>query len=123
MPAEPSSAQVESLVPPELASLSVADFLSRLEDHDAAWDARLARAGLPLQYIARLTADGRMGAGVEAVAADEPLAGLQGSSLAVAFHTARYSPTPLVVQGPGASVDITAAVVLADIVRAAEAMR
>ena len=123
VPAEAAGADVESLVPPELAGVPVADFLTRLEDYDAAWDARLARAGQPLQYIARVESDGRIGAGVDAVAADEPLAGLRGASLAVAFHTARYSPIPLVVQGPGASVDVTAAVVLADVVRAAEAMR
>jgi aspartokinase/homoserine dehydrogenase 1 len=121
--AEASNAEIESLVPPELATVSVAEFLARLGEHDAGWATRIARAGQPLQYIARLEADGRIGAGVEAVAADEPLAGLQGPSLAVAFHTERFAAAPLVVQGPGASVDITAAVVLADIVRAAEAMR
>ena len=122
-PAEAAGADVESLVPPPLAGVPVAEFLARLDEFDSSWDARLARAGQPLQYIARLEADGRIGAGVEAVAADEPLAGLRGSSLAVAFHTARYAPIPLVIQGPGASVDVTAAVLLADIVRAAEAMR
>jgi aspartokinase/homoserine dehydrogenase 1 len=121
--AEPDAAEVESLVPPELAGVPVAEFLDRLPDYDAAWDARLARAGQPLQYVARLEADGTIGAGVEAVALDEPLAMLRGPALAVAFHTARYAPTPLVVQGPGASADVTAAVLLADVVRAAEAMR
>jgi aspartokinase/homoserine dehydrogenase 1 len=123
VPAEAAGAQVESLVPPALAGAPLPEFMARLDEFDAAWDARLARAGQPLQYVARLEADGRIGAAVEAVAVDEPLAGLRGASLAVAFHTARYAPVPLVVQGPGASVDVTAAVLLADIVRACEAMR
>ncbi|MDX1420323.1 MAG: bifunctional aspartate kinase/homoserine dehydrogenase I [Rubricoccaceae bacterium] len=121
--ADPADAAVESLVPEPLREVPREAFLRRLPEHDAAWRDRLAAAEGQLQYVARLGEDGRIRAGVEAVAPGSPLGDLRGPSLVVAFHTARYAPEPLVIQGPGANADVTAAVLLADIVRAAEAMR
>ncbi len=115
------AAPVESLVPDGLADVPLDVFWQRLPEADAGWAARAASGDL--QLVARLDADGSIRAAVEAVPPGSPLAGLRGPEVAVAFHTARTGATPLVVRGPGASADITAAVVLADIVRAAEAMR
>jgi len=119
---EPSDATVESLIPDALQDVSVDDFLKRLPALDADWKDRCASAEGPLHYIARLSSDGAIRANVEAIPGDSPFSGLKGSSLAIAFHTERYSPEPLVIRGPGASADITAAVLLADVVRAAEVM-
>jgi aspartokinase/homoserine dehydrogenase 1 len=115
-------AVVENLLPAPLRDLPWPAVAERLSEHDAAWKARMADAGGPLHYVARLDADGSIHAGVEAVGDRSPFAGLRGPTLAVAFHTARYAPEPLVIRGPGASADVTAAVLLADLVRAAEAM-
>ena len=120
--AEPSDAIVESLIPKALQDLSIDDFLEQLPVLDADWKARCASASGPSQYVARLDSDGAIHAGVETVSDDSSFTRLKGSSLAVAFNTKRYSPDPLVIRGPGASADITAAVLLADVVRAAEAM-
>ena len=59
------------------------------------------------------------------ISADEAvtLAALRGSEIAVVVRTERTGDHPIFFQGPGASADVTAAVVLADVVRAAEAMR
>ncbi len=121
LPTDPADAAVEPLVPEPLRGIPLAAFLARLPEADAAWAERLA--GGAHQYVARLRADGSIEAGVEAVEAGSPLADLRGPSLVVAFHTERYAPEPLVIRGPGASADVTAAVLLADIARAAEAMR
>jgi len=121
MGVEAGAPVVESLVPDGLADVGLAEFWSRLPEADAAWAARVA--GGETQMVARLGADGAIRVAVEAVPAGSPLAGLRGPEVAVAFHTARTGETPLVVRGPGASADVTAAVVLADVVRAAEAMR
>ena len=75
------------------------------------------------QYVARLSADGTITARVEAMPPASPLAGLRGAEVGVAFWTERTGDTPLVLRGPAATADITAAVLLADVVRAAEAMR
>ena len=121
--------ETESLVPPALADVPRSEFWGRLAEADAAWRDRPAptaaaggAGGAERQYVARL-ADGAIRAGVEPVAPGSPFAGLQGAEIAVAVWTERGGPRPFVLRGPGASADVTAAVVLADVVRAAEAMR
>lgn len=47
---------------------------------------------------------------------------LSGSDNIVAFHTARYSQRPLIVQGAGAGADVTAMGVVADAIKVAERM-
>ena len=121
--ADAETAPVESLVPDGLARVPLDTFWERLPEADAAWAERTAAAAGELHLVARLASDGSIRVAVEAVAPHSPLAGLRGAEIAVAFHTARNGATPLVLRGPGASADVTAAVVLADIVRAAEAMR
>ena len=121
IPADVDDAHIESLVPDELADGPLDVFWERLPEFDLAWADRLADGDA--QYVARLYADGLVEAAVETVDATSPLAGLRGAEVAVAFHTARYGEHPLVLRGPGANADVTASVLLADIVRAAEAMR
>lgn len=120
--ADPADADVESLVPEGLEDVPLATFWDRLPEADAYWRQRL-ESGWPLQVVARLDATGAISARVEPIAPDEPLAMLEGAEVLVAFHTDRYGDRPLVLRGPGASADVTAAVLLADIVRAAELMR
>jgi len=121
LPADIADAHIESLVPDELADVPLDVFWSRLPEFDLAWADRLADGDA--QYVARLYADGLVEAAVETLPASSPLSGLRGAEIAVAFHTARYGEHPLVLRGPGANADVTASVLLADIVRAAEAMR
>ncbi|NKN80635.1 bifunctional aspartate kinase/homoserine dehydrogenase I, partial [Weissella cibaria] len=118
--AELADVAVTSLVPGTLRSGSTEAFLRCLAEGDDAWRERLARAGR-LQYVARLE-DGCLRAGVEAVDPGSPLAGLAGTDNMVVFTTERYRDRPLVIQGPGAGPELTAAGVLADLVRAARAV-
>ncbi len=121
---EPSAVQVQSLVPEALRGESLETFWAKLPQADAFWQKKLAEyAGRDeqLQYVAVLEA-GQIRAGVQALAPSSPLRDLRGAANVVAFYTDRYAPEPLIVQGPGASAEITTAVLLADIVRAAEAM-
>ncbi|MEP0547519.1 MAG: bifunctional aspartate kinase/homoserine dehydrogenase I [Rhodothermales bacterium] len=122
---EPDAVRVESLVPEALRAVPLTDFWDRLAEHDAAWERRVrehAERGEQMQYVSLLTPD-EIHAGVRTLPPDSPLADLRGAANVVAFHTERYAEEPLIVQGPGASAEITASVLLADIVRAAEAMR
>jgi bifunctional aspartokinase / homoserine dehydrogenase 1 len=124
-PVERSAVHVQSLVPEPLRHISLDEFWQRLSEIDAFWRGKLAEfrgQGQHLQYVAVLS-DDDLRAGVQALPVASPLVNLSGASVLFAFHTSRYSPEPLVVRGPGASVDVTAAVLLADIVRAAELMR
>jgi bifunctional aspartokinase / homoserine dehydrogenase 1 len=122
---EPGDVQVQSLVPEALRDLPLDEFWARLPELDEFWSRKLAEfiaRRQQLQYVAVLAGD-QVRAGVQAIPADSPLADLRGAQVLFAFHTARYGEEPLVVRGPGASADITAAVLLADVAKAAEAMR
>ena len=57
-------------------------------------------------------------AGLTAVTPEHPCFGLRGTDSVVVIRTVRY-PTPLVIRGPGAGPEVTAAGVLADILTAA----
>jgi aspartokinase/homoserine dehydrogenase 1 len=58
-----------------------------------------------------------------AVEADHPATGLKGAEALVAFTTERYRDYPLIVRGAGAGGDVTAAGVLADVLRLAQDVR
>ena len=73
-----------------------------------------ARAqGASLRFVARLK-DGCASVGLEALTADDPLAGGRGTDNRVAIWSDRYRDQPLVIQGPGAGADVTAAALLDD---------
>jgi aspartokinase/homoserine dehydrogenase 1 len=57
------------------------------------------------------------------VEASHPASALRGAEAFVAFHTERYKEYPLVVRGAGAGGAVTAAGVLADILRLAQNIR
>ena len=113
--------QVESLVPALLREGSVDDFMARLGESDASLLQRLhdARArGAVLRYVARLGADGAS-VGLQELPADHAFANLRLTDNVVQFRTRRYCDNPLVVQGPGAGPEVTAAGVFADLLRVA----
>lgn len=51
---------------------------------------------------------------------DHPFASLSGSHLSLAIFTKRYKDRPVVIQGPGYPVEVTASAVVADAIRVAE---
>ena len=113
---------VESLVPASLREASVADFMARLGEVDAAFAERLARAragGQVLRYVARLDADGHASVGLVELPAQHAFANLRLTDNIVPFTTRRYCDNPLIVQGPGAGPEVTAAGVFADVLRVA----
>ncbi len=113
---------VQSLVPEALRAVALDEFMDRLEELDAPMQAELDRAraaGQQLRYVGRLGADGEASVGLEAVGPEHPFAHIALTDNIVQFETARYSNNPLVVQGPGAGPEVTAAGVFADLLRLA----
>ncbi len=113
---------VESLVPIHLLEVSVEEFMDRLEEVDEAWESRIRQADREngrLQYIS-LIEEGRLSVRVRTMPPDSPFVHLQGSNNMVVFTTDRYQAHPLVIQGPGAGPIVTAAGILADLIKAAE---
>nr|MDQ3350266.1 homoserine dehydrogenase [Acidobacteriota bacterium] len=84
---------------------------------DAAWAARTAREagrGRVLRYVVTATARG-VSARLIAVPANGPIGALQGTRNLIAFTTRRYRAEPLVISGPGAGAEVTAAGILNDV--------
>jgi aspartokinase/homoserine dehydrogenase 1 len=112
---------VESLVPAELAGVSIDEFLEQY----AGWDGRMlerleaARGrGHVLRHVARLDgATGRASVGLEEFDSDHAFAHARLTDNIIQFVTRRYRDNPLVVQGPGAGPAVTAAGVFADLLR------
>ena len=72
-----------------------------------------------LRYVGTIDSDGKMSAGLRAYPVDHPFANLTGSDNIVSFQTARYNTQPMIVRGPGAGPEVTAAGVFADLLRLA----
>lgn len=114
---EPEDVEVESLVPPRLRRLPLKRFLGRLDDLDLDWTTRVARARARrrvLRYVASVTRR-KIRVGLAEVLPKSPFAGLSGSDNQVVFTTQRYRSNPLVIQGPGAGLAVTAAGIFNDI--------
>lgn len=68
-----------------------------------------------LRYIGTLE-EGKVSISLEMVDITHPFYSLSGSDNIISFTTERYKNTPLVVKGPGAGAEVTAAGVFADLV-------
>jgi homoserine dehydrogenase len=114
---EAGAVEVESLVPLELAALPREALDAALPQLDAALRTRYADAykrGAKLCFVARLEG-GHARVGLEPLAVDHPLAGGSETDNRVAIWSDRYARQPLVVQGPGAGAQVTAAALLDDV--------
>ena len=69
-----------------------------------------------LRYVLEVTAK-RVIVGLRAVPLAHPLAGLRGTDNQIVFTTRRYRAHPLVITGPGAGPQVTAAGVLNDLLQ------
>jgi len=121
--------EVEPLVPaPLLAEGNPERFLSRLAEHDLEVGervTRLAAAGGSLRYLVQIVPDAArpVRVGPVAVERDHPAVSLRGAEALVAFTTRRHHDHPLVVRGAGAGGEVTAAGVLADVLRLPRSVR
>jgi homoserine dehydrogenase len=91
--------------------------MARLSQVDRDWAARVAREsarGHVLRYVVAATARG-VSARLTSVPASTPIGALQGTRNLVSFTTRRYRTEPLVISGPGAGAEVTAAGILNDI--------
>jgi bifunctional aspartokinase / homoserine dehydrogenase 1 len=103
-----------------LNALSVDDFWEALPTVDKGFadlDRDATKRGGVLCYLARF-AEGRASVGLDVVDPSHPCAALHGTDNVFLVRSERYAETPLVIRGPGAGPDVTAAGVLADILTA-----
>lgn len=119
-PLELTDVAVEPAVPPEfLRGANAQEVLQNLKAADAefsrkVWEAK--SAGKVLRYVGTIKGE-KCACGVMAVDAASPLFKVRGGENAMSFTTAYYRPIPMVIRGYGAGTSVTAAGVLADILR------
>jgi aspartokinase/homoserine dehydrogenase 1 len=77
-------------------------------------------AGRHLRYVGRLDEEGNAAVGLEEVDGQHAFSNIALTDNIVQFQTDRYSDNPLVVQGPGAGPEVTAAGVFSDLLRLAK---
>jgi aspartokinase/homoserine dehydrogenase 1 len=117
---EMKDVEVESLIPPGLEQGSIDDFMNGLPKYDGEMKKRFDEAasrGKVLRYMGRLTADGKASVGVRELDRTHAFANIALTDNVVRYATARYNTNPLIVQGPGAGPEVTAAGVFADLLR------
>ncbi len=111
---------VQNMVPTPCRRIdSVSELFEGLARHDAEFEEMRAKAkdeNRKLKYIASVE-KGRGWAALEAIDSSHPFYTMKGNDNVVSFTTNRYSTRPLVVRGPGAGAEVTAAGVFADIIR------
>ncbi len=123
---EPEAVQAQPFLDdPKLFELDESSWWDRLAAHDAAIARRWHEArkhGNRLAYLATF-ANGHATVRLEEIPPEHPVASLSGTDNMVAFTTRRYPTRPLVIRGPGAGPEVTAAGVLADILHAQGMLR
>lgn len=103
---------------------SIDAFLKIMENEDDSMETyikNLEKSGKKPRMIAQLV-DGKAKVGVQEVGVGSPFYGLKGSDNMIVFTTERYNERPLVVIGPGAGAEVTAAGLLAEIIRIANSI-
>ena len=119
LPLESNDIELENILPHScLAVRTVEEFFGELEKHDGHFEQRRREAetqGKALRMVARLE-EGKAGISLDAFDPSHPFYFLSGSDNMVVFTTERYRERPLVIRGPGAGAEVTAAGVFAEVI-------
>lgn len=114
---ELSDIALKSLYPLEMDVLTKDDFLNRLpelDEHYKKEESQARKENKVLRYVAHMT-EKTYKVGMEAVAMNSELGKLKGPDNLIIFRTKRYNEYPMVIKGPGAGGEVTAAGVFGDI--------
>src|SRR5580698_7786876 len=117
---EMADVQVQGLVPRSLEDCSVDEFMQRISEFDslmALKHSNAAKKNQVLRYVGRIGADGKATVGLVRLDARHAFANIALTDNVVRFATRRYCDNPLIVQGPGAGPEVTAAGVFSDLLR------
>lgn len=122
LPMEMEEIKVENILPESCRKAKTVDhFFKELEKTDDLFDKRLQKAvarNCKLRYVAELENESARVV-LKEVCRSHPFFELSGSDNMIVYQTQRYDKRPLVIKGPGAGAEVTAAGVFADIIRIA----
>jgi aspartokinase/homoserine dehydrogenase 1 len=112
--------KVQNIVPEKLRTIKSADeFLEKLKDFDAYFEEKRNSAekkNMKLRYIAELT-NSKTKISLTEINREHPFYFLDGSDNILSVRTVNCGSRPIVIKGPGAGIEVTAAGVFADIIR------
>ncbi|MEN7547506.1 bifunctional aspartate kinase/homoserine dehydrogenase I [Rapidithrix thailandica] len=116
---EPADVQVENILPEAcINAATVEEFLVELDKANDQFEQMIIEAHeqrQALRFIASLEGN-KATVGLRVVDTSHPFYFLSGSDNIIAFTTDRYKECPLVIKGPGAGAEVTAAGVFAEII-------
>jgi aspartokinase/homoserine dehydrogenase 1 len=116
---EAEDVQIKNMLPQAcLDAQTVSDFYAALKANDDYFDnikQQAESSGKVLRYIGKLD-EGKASITLQMVDESHPFFSMSGSDNIIAFTTDRYKERPMVVKGPGAGAEVTAAGVFADLI-------
>ncbi len=120
LPLEFDDISVESILPEEChKAKSIDDFFIELQKFDDMFELRRLGAekkNKALRYVG-IIENKKAWVSLQEIDDKHPFYSLTGSDNMIVFTTKRYKDSPLVIKGPGAGIEVTAAGVFADIIR------
>ncbi|MAT54275.1 MAG: bifunctional aspartate kinase/homoserine dehydrogenase I [Saprospirales bacterium] len=120
LPIDSEDVIIEDILPKEAMEAPDVDSffeeLRKLDSHFEKLYQQAAEEGKVLRMIATLE-NGNASIALKGIGKDHPFYGLSGSDNMIVFTTERYNERPLVVRGPGAGAEVTAAGVFAEIIK------
>jgi aspartokinase/homoserine dehydrogenase 1 len=121
-PTEPEDVEIENILPAScMKADSVEAFFEALKKEDDYFDKMLEESTArkeKLRYVAVLEGS-KTSIKLMSVGQSHPFYGLEGSDNMVVIQSDRYSDRPLIIRGPGAGAEVTAAGVFAEIINIA----
>ncbi|WP_131783390.1 bifunctional aspartate kinase/homoserine dehydrogenase I [Legionella gresilensis] len=113
---------VQNLIPSNLQTCNLEEFLAKLPLFDQeinTWVAEAQSKNQRLYYSGKISKDGELKVTIQSLPIEHPFSSLQGTDNIILFRTKRYRTHPLIIQGPGAGAEVTAAGIFSDLLRLA----
>ncbi len=118
-PLEPKQVKIQQLLPASCRNAkNTKAFMAALKKEEKHFSTLLAKANKKnrvLRYIAKFQA-GKASIELKEVDTKSPFYGLEGSDNMIVLTTKRYKERPLVIKGPGAGAEVTAAGIFSEII-------
>lgn len=118
--AELSDVKIYNLIPEPLRECDYQQFMDELPNYDHDMQKlceQSNRQQQQLAYVGSINESGQINVAINAYPRDHSFAKLSGTDNMLIFRTRRYDTQPLIIQGPGAGAEVTAAGVFADLLR------
>ncbi len=119
LPMESDDVKIDNILPKSCQEAkTVDDFFKQLDHHNSTFNQLVLeaeKAEKKLRYIGQIE-KGKARIKLISIDSEHPFYGLGGSDNMIVITTKRYSDRPLVIKGPGAGAEVTAAGVFAEVI-------